>query len=377
VAGSNAFAFKCLSELYNADPGSMVFSPLSLQYALAMTVNGASGETAAEITKALGFNADMEALNAYCNLLLNQLPALDPQVDVRLADALVVDKGYPLLPSFKETVEGMYYAPVEYMSFSDRKAVVDRINEWAHRNTNGLIFPFLKESDLNESTIATILNALYFKAPWYNPHGSALFLPEATLEDAEFFLDGGGKAKADLMQTSGYFGYSERNGYRIVEIPYAGGKFAMYVLLPDKSGGNGLKNLMAGLAKESWEEMTKSLTYSTKVNLRFPRFETASRFALLPALKALGISKAFGGGASFDRMFDGKGSFFIGNVIQKAKIKVTEWGTEAAAVTVVMLDGASGIVPKTVDFFADHPFAYVIAEKSSGTILFEGVFTGE
>ena len=72
IDAGNVFALKCLSHLYLNEPGSVVYSPLSLMYALAMTVNGASGETAAEITRALGYGADVKALNELCKLLLNQ-----------------------------------------------------------------------------------------------------------------------------------------------------------------------------------------------------------------------------------------------------------------------------------------------------------------
>ncbi len=97
----------------------------------------------------------------------------------------------------------------------------------------------------------------------------------------------------------------------------------------------------------------------------------------------MGVQKAFGGGASFDRMFEPKPGWYywIEKVIQKAKINVTEWGTEAAAVTVVEMDGATeagpGQEPKRINFFADHPFVYVIGEATSGAILFEGVYSGK
>ena len=377
-AESNAFAFKSLAQLYKQSAKSFVFSPLSLQYALAMVVNGASGETAAEITRALGFGSDLEALNAYCNLLMNQLPALDRNVQIKLADALVVDNNYPLLSSFEKQMEQVYYAPVEYMSFRKKSEVVDRINEWAYRNTNGLIYPFLSEEDLAQA-IAVILNALYFKAPWAESIGGNMFFPEFTMEKETFYQDGGGTTKVDLMPSTSYFGFAIQNGFRMVEIPYSDGNFAMYVMLPDAVGKQGLKQMVASLEKENWRNLVKSLTYTTKVHLRLPKFETASRFQLAPILQALGIRQAFGNG-SFDRMFEGKGSFYVSNVLQKARIKVTEWGTEAAAVTAVMMDGDPGpgeVPPPEADFFCDHPFAYVIAERSSGTILFEGIFTGE
>ena len=66
---------------------------------------------------------------------------------------------------------------------------------------------------------------------------------------------------------------------------------------------------------------------------------------------------------------------------QKAKIKVNEEGSEAAAVTVAgmkeMSAGGGGPIeyPKAT-FHANRPFVYVIREASSGVILFVGKFTG-
>jgi serpin B len=71
-------------------------------------------------------------------------------------------------------------------------------------------------------------------------------------------------------------------------------------------------------------------------------------------------------------------NFKIGSVIQKARISVAEWGTEAGAATAVMIERtAAPGQTKMVKFFADHPFVYTIAEKSSGVILFAGVYDGK
>ena len=67
---------------------------------------------------------------------------------------------------------------------------------------------------------------------------------------------------------------------------------------------------------------------------------------------------------------------------QKAKIKVSEEGSEAAAVTIAgMFTSAIGPsdppeYPKAI-FHANKPFVYVIREVSTGIILFVGKFTGE
>jgi serpin B len=71
---------------------------------------------------------------------------------------------------------------------------------------------------------------------------------------------------------------------------------------------------------------------------------------------------------------------YIDMMRQKAKIKVNEEGSEAAAVTVVGTKVTSSNVepveyPKAT-FHANRPFVYVIREASSGVILFVGKFTG-
>ncbi len=110
--------------------------------------------------------------------------------------------------------------------------------------------------------------------------------------------------------------------------------------------------------------------------MRLPKFNIENRFLFNDALKSLGVRKAFTS-PEFDQMFqlESKYDFSVSSVIQKARISVSEWGTEAGAVTILAPQGAAGRNPeKEVYFYADHPFVFVIGEKTSGTILFEGVF---
>ena len=114
------------------------------------------------------------------------------------------------------------------------------------------------------------------------------------------------------------------------------------------------------------------------MNLALPKFETSSSFRLNEALGALGVKDAFTSAAQFDRMFqDPDLEAYIDFVIQKARISVAEWGTEAAAVTVVAMAKESAmLIESPVDFNCNHPFAYLIAEKTSGAILFAGAYFG-
>jgi serpin B len=65
---------------------------------------------------------------------------------------------------------------------------------------------------------------------------------------------------------------------------------------------------------------------------------------------------------------------FISEVIHKAFMAVDEKGTEAAAATAVVMDGAAAPAPKPEPkvFKADHPFLFLIRHNATGSILFMG-----
>ena len=375
VREGNKLAFKFLQQLSADNKKSFVCSPLSLQLALAMTANGAEGETLQEMLNVLGYgNEGMAALNEYAKILIEQLPAVDLDVTLKMADALLATDRYPLNAGFQETLRTYYYAPAVSMSFDDSQKVLEQVNEWARRNTEGLIDPMLKE--ISPNAVAFLMNALYFKARWAGGERNPMFDSRATYDD-KFTKADGSTVKVPYMSTHRSFPYADKGDYEIVALPYASGKFFMYILLPKKR--DGLDAMMGALQNTSWNNLITSLKADYEVCLRMPKFETSGDFELSKALKAMGMVKAFDDVfAEFDGMFDGPTpGFYISRVLQKAKITVAEWGTEAAAVTVVEMAEKSSMPEKVITFTADHPFIFVLGEQESGTILFEGVYTGE
>ncbi|MBR1705625.1 MAG: serpin family protein [Bacteroidales bacterium] len=374
VRAGNALAFRFLTKLYKENPKDIICSPLSLQYALAMAVNGAEGETATEILGVLGYGAEgVEALNVYSKTMMEQLPAVDLDVALRLADALIVNDRYTLLPSYKETIETHYYAAVESLPFSDPQRVLDRINEWARRNTEGLIDPLL--DSLDPSIVSVLMNALYFRARWQGGDENPMFSPDLTSERA-FHPDEGEEKLLPFMETTGRFPYAETETFQILGLPYAQGKFYMYILLPKERG---LTRLMEELPTLSWTDLAATLETDGEVRLRLPKFDIEGSYGLNGLLQSLGMNSAFIPGlADFGGMFDAPGTdFYISEVLQKAKISVAEWGTEAAAVTVIFKETTSIEPGDYIKFTADHPFVFLIGEQTSGALLFEGVFTGK
>lgn len=379
VQAGNAMAMRFLKQLYSGD--NVICSPLSLQYALAMAANGANGETLQEITGFLGYGADgIGALNEYSKILLEQLPAVDLDVTLKVTDALLVNDKFPLLPAFKKTLEDYYYAAVENMDFSNPDQVAVRINEWARRNTNGFIDKVLDSNEISEYAVAFLMNALYFKAKWAGSEYDPMFDEFFTADD-KFTLTGGKTMTVKMMQNTKYHRYAEMDGFRVLALPYANNKYYMYILLPDQ---NNLEGLLDKLQTVSWAEIQRSFKQDALVSVKLPKFEIENKLQLNGTLQALGVKRPFDGSlAQFDRMFAPQEQayhFWIDRVIQKARITVAEWGTEAAAVTVVEMvgdAGPGGEEPKRVYFYADHPFVFVIGESTSGAILFNGVYSGK
>ena len=373
VEAGNAMSFRFLKEIYSGE--NLICSPLSLQYAISMAANGASGETLQEIIDFLGYGEEgIEALNEYSKTLLEQLPAVDLDVTLKVTDALLVNDDFPLLPSFKKTVEDNYYAAVDNMDFSDPEQIAARINDWAERNTNGFINKVLEPSEISVDAVAYIMNALYFKAKWAGDEYEPMFREEGTKPE-DFRLNDGNTIKADMMRNTRYHEYAEMDGYKVLVLPYAKGKFNMYILLPDE---NDIDGLMDKLQTTSWSDIRANLKQDAIVHVRLPKFNIENKYNLNDVLNGLGVRKAFeSASAEFDRMFELKDGYdyWISKVIQKSRISVSEWGTEAGSVTVIDMEGATspGPEPKEVYFYADHPFVFIIGEETSGTILFEGV----
>lgn len=374
VEAGNKMAFRFLEAMYDGD--NLICSPLSLQYALAMTANGASGETKQEIIDFLGYGQEgIEALNEYSKTLLEQLPAVDLDVKLKVTDALIVNEDFPLRPEFKQTVEENYYAAVDNMDFSAPNKIAARINKWAKSSTDGFIDKLMDADDIDERAVAYLMNALYFKAKWAGSKHSPMFREEATrLED--FTLSNGSKVKVDMMRNSGWHQYAIMDGYKVLALPYAGGKFNMYILLPDE---NDIEGLVENLRTTAWSDILSNLKQGAEVKVRLPKFSIENRYDLSDAIVSLGVEKAFQeGAAEFDMMFQPKANYYywISKVIQKSRINVSEWGTEAGSVTVVeMVGDAAGPPKEIIEFYADHPFVFIIGEETSGTILFEGVVT--
>ena len=369
VTAGNSFAGRFIDKIdenaLKQKQNEWIVSPLSLQLALGMLLNGAQGETAAEICRTLGYGEGETAeINAWAKLMLEQLPKLDKKTDLALADAIFYNKTLTLKTPYKDAVGTSYKATLEALDFTKTKASADVINKWCDKQTKGLIPHVLNEVD--PSYLAYLVNALYFKSQWQKK------FPKSASGNETFYQEDGSKGKVKMMKQDGQkFQYGETEIWQAIRLPYGNGNFAMTVVLPKE--GHTVREISAAMGKG----VSVYTVWDVEADLWIPRFETQYHIGLNDILKDLGMPQSFTPKADFKAMSDY--ASFVGFVQQDAVIKVDEEGTEAAAVTVIgMLTAAAPIAPpQKVVFHADHPFLYLITESSTGTILFAGKYSGK
>lgn len=359
VVASNDFGFRIASGIGDK---SFIFSPLSASILLGMLGEGAEGETAAEISRVLGFgDAGRQQVNEFSR---NMMVIADKSSEavVRIANAIILNKGYTLKESYVKAVREYYDAKAVTLDFAN-PSTLRYINSWASEKTNGLIPELLKEVD--PGAFSYLMDALYFKGSWVEEF-------DEEREEKDFFKEDGSKSKVKMMcARMGHYQYCKTPEAQAVGIDYKGGNYRMSIILP--SDGNKVSDVLSALGEGLWEEIVSSFSF-TPALIFMPSFETASEVPLKSILQSMGVSHAFSN-ADFSRMTDY--SVAVDDIFQKAKIKVDKYGTEAAAVTVaVMKETAMPMPEDPVVFKADHPFIYLITERTTGSILFLGVFAG-
>jgi serpin B len=356
------------ADLYAAlgGTGNLVFAPANIAAALRMTLLGARGETATQLAATLHLAKPQDAAAGLLQTcaLVHSLAGGD--LTLRAPNTMWVQSGLPLQPDFTAALAQAACAQLRAADFAAapgpaRQQINDLISEQTAGKITGLILPGV----LTQATRLVLASAIYLKAAWTHP-----FPPGAT-QDAPFYRAPGAGRQVRTMRLRERLRYLRGDGYQVVELPYAGQRLGMVIVLPDgplapvesRLGRDGLGRLLAGLAVR-------------QVALALPRFRVTSQFSLAPALTALGMPLAFTGRADFTGITTAE-PLHISDVVHQAYLDVDEQGTEAAAATAVVIRAAARVMipDPPVEMIVDRPFLFAITDLASGQPLFLGRVT--
>jgi serpin B len=364
--GNRAFALDLYSRL-SSQKGNLFFSPNSISTALAMTYAGARGQTAEQMASVLHFGLDRQLISQGLAAINKDLVGKGPEPGYRLnvANSLWAQQGYPFKQEFLHTLETDYRAALHQVDFqAETEAARRAINAWVEKETQDKIRDLIKPGMLNAASRLVLANAIYFKGDWVSAFSRKL------TSDAPFHMSALDEVSVPMMHQKRDFRYLEAPAFQILELPYRGDKLSMLLFLPRRI--DGLAQLERELTGKNLSAWLPKL-HEQEVAVTMPRFKMTSEFDLGKVLGQMGMPLAFEPGQADFSGMDGERNLYISAVVHKAFVDVNEEGTEAAAATGVAVRALAARRPAV--FQADHPFLFLIRDRTYDNILFLGRIT--
>ncbi len=341
---------------------NLVFSPLSLRVALAMTANAAGEEAGREVLDFLKA-PDTATLNSYISEMLSNFPTLDPKSKLEVANSVWTWDTFDIKDSFSATMADFYKAEAyQYSRYDSEDAVLQRINGWISGKTAGMI-PALLNQYSPENSVIALVNAVYYKAPWTDSFDKNL-TAKKTFTCAD-------NSRSEVMMMSDprhTAAYMKNDRMEAVTLGFGNGRFSATFILPAEE--TDIRSFVASLTPEDINEMT-SIRDGMEVDLELPVFDVNASTNMIPVLKKCGISSLFDR-SLWTGLTDAGLSMEVSQLLHGARLRIDEEGGEAAAATVVVGDMAAGPPVKPKTFHANRPFFYVITERACGMPLFMG-----
>jgi len=364
------FAAGISSQAQAGSHNNFLCSPLSLWLALAMTRNGASGQTAAEMDEALLFD-DLTELNQTLNTTSQLLAdrsgkqhtdSRKGKIALTIANQLFGDRTFSKSPNawrrpFLAALAQYYGTGMALADFQHEPTDAQhRINDWVADQTNDKITKLLPDGMITADTRLVLVNALYLAAPWlekFSPVGKRPFHRADSV------------VQADMMRISMDSGAAETTLGTVVRIPYLGNQLAMTVMLPAPGRDAIVRDRLARELPGMLGRLAPA-----QVTLTMPKFSYRTTIDAKQLLMARGMQLAFTDGADFSLM--SPQPLKIADIAHQCTIGVDEEGTEASAATAVVVDSVAGSSARPIEIILDRPFWYVIHDLATKVPLFVG-----
>ena len=357
----NSFTFDLYKNL-SQEKNNLVFSPISITPAFDMVALGAKGETLNKINSTFHFEKNKQFPKQMGNLLKDLKSRGNDSVNITITNRVWIEKSYKTSCKFRRALRSDFRAKIGQTSFvSDPEGSRNSINSTIETDTRGFIKNLLPQGSIDNLTRLVLTNAVYFKGKWEIP-----FDPKKSSQRM-FYPSNGKEVKHKFMYSTNDFGYYSSDDFSALELNYYGDELSLLIILPNK--GTSLQDFSQKLNVDTYNNIIENLA-PEKISVNIPVFKLETSLSLKKTLSEMGMGVAFSDDADFSGI-SGKTDLKISDAFHKAYIEVSEEGTTAAAATAVVVAVKSVFRP-TQTFIADHPFVYILRDKTTNTILFIG-----
>ncbi|XP_013790199.1 leukocyte elastase inhibitor-like [Limulus polyphemus] len=371
AGGCTDFAINLYQAILLESPKQNIFfSPVNIALSLGMTLAGAKNKTAEQIRNALGLSslAEDEIHHGFRELLLVLKKEEEGNLTLQLENRIFAQTGMNIQSSYSSALEMFYDSDLGSVDFQkDPSGCTSHINSWVEKATKGKISDLITEGLITSLTRMVLTSAIYFKKKWAQE-----FAKEATHRKL-FYISEDETVNVHMMyqKHSFRYGVSEELSCSALELPYENGFVSMVILLPHAIEGLGVleKSLSINAIKELIKNMVKG-----NVHVWLPKFRLEEKLSMKKQLTRIGIEDMFQDEKADLSGITGQQDLFVGAVVHKSFVDVSEEGTEAAAATGIVLQKRSLPIREVAEFKADHPFLFLILENKYKSVLFMGAF---
>jgi len=361
IDSTQRFSIELFKNSIKKDENSLI-SPASVFLALGMTANGAGGETLNSFINALGKHGlTLEELNQGYKAYSDELTQKRGSTVLNIANSIWFRDEFTPKAEFLQSNADYFGAAARKLNFKD-KSSVDVINNWVKENTNNRIDKIIDKIDPDD--VMHLINTLYFNAKWQKPFD----IRKKASQDS-FYLSNGKTQTATFMHLTGQLEYIHAMSASAVLLPYNDGRLVFLSILPDK--GIKLDEYIKTFDENTISDLM-SRRITTEISVTMPKFKTSGDFELKDALKNIGLGVAFDkNNADISKMGIINERLYISSVKHKTFLQVDELGTEASAVTDVVVK-AAGISMNIQTLVFNRPFVYAIIDTKTNLPLFLG-----
>ncbi|MFM1514806.1 serpin family protein [Helcococcus ovis] len=353
LSGFKNYSFNLSKELLeSSNDENIVFSPLSLHYAMSNLYNGGSEKSKSEILKLL--NQDGEKLNENnLNLLAFSLNTFNNEgifdtnnsVWINEADKNLVNKNF--LNRSKE-----YYLSDVFFEDLSKKSTAKMMEKWVSEKTRNMIKPEIKPE---KDTLVTLFNTLYFESKWKNEFN------KNDNKNLPFKLSNATEVEKTFMSKNKKIGeYYKGSNFQMANMQFKN-SIKIEFVLPDENVK--IEDLIKDENKLK-EILNKEYNDKAKINWLIPKFEVESKFDLIPTIKNLGLKSIFNKNENnFPYIKESDKNIFVSLIDQITSMKIDEQGGKATSKTQINLKEKSAPTSdesKIVDMKLDRPFMYIL-----------------
>lgn len=326
--GGVAFGTKFESRIFNVlakekSQQNLIFSPVSIEVALALGYFATRGDTRREIGDLLDLQADSLVVEQAYDKLID---GVSEKYNMSIVNKIWLKQSFEVRSVFHDIAKKSFNSEVSSVDFRDSSRVVDEINDWIDEATHHKITNVVSSDSVNKDTLLVLLNAVYFKGRWEEPF-------KAWGNPGKFWNHGQTMVNASIMVRTRRFRYGELKEINAVaaEIPYNTDGLSMLILLPKAM--NGLKEMEDKLASLDVLELVKNRLSHSICKIVLPKFTIKSDMDLVEVLSGIGVQKIFSNSADFSGLLSDSERAKVTTAKHTAFIDVNEEGTEAAATT--------------------------------------------